>query len=356
MLASTPTKDYVALRNPPTISPSYRPRYLTPPRIMNDAPAYDSALHSPSPLRQRPLFPTSSNALELDGLCSKLPYRPPAPAQNHRASYPSRPLPIAADDDEGSIFLSPSPPPPFVPVSASQPLRTPVKQAHGIAGRPALSIRHLNTPAPAANATHVGGGTKRKQCSQNVSTPVHSHTFTPLRVAVSKTVDPQATSYFMFDRLAPLGAPKFIARTPQTKAETEAYLRRQTATLTKLKLADLKDSDDEFSPDLYCDLDGEVDSFRPTVNMGGHGRRANQKEVAETVSPGGHVTKRRARSRPVSAELLESVFSPSKVSVLPNAFCHALIICIGTSDRHQLPHNAISRSFVIRIFDGLRFA
>ncbi|KAF8345965.1 hypothetical protein F5887DRAFT_964294 [Amanita rubescens] len=298
MLASTPTKDYVALRNPPTISPSYRPRYYTPPRIMNDAPAYDSALHSPSPLRQRPFFPTASNALE-----------------GRR-----RPLPIAADDDEGFIFLSQSPPSPFVPVSVSQPLRTPVKQAHGVAGRPALSIRHLNTPVPAVNATHVG--TKRKQCSQNTSTPVHSHT--PLRVAVSKTVDPHATSYFMFDRLAPLEAPKFTARTPQTKAETDAYLRRQTATLTKLKLADLKDSDDEFSPDLCCNLDDEVESFRPTVNVGGHGRRTNQKEVAEAVSPGGHVTKRRARSRPVSAELLESAFrsssSPSKVPVTGTNF------------------------------------
>lgn len=34
-------------------------------------------------------------------------------------------------------------------------------------------------------------------------------------------------------------------------------------------------------------------------------------EVAEAVSPGGHVTKRRARSRPVSLELLESVHPPS---------------------------------------------
>ena len=93
----------------------------------------------------------------------------------------------------------------------------------------------------------------------------------------------------MFDRLAPLGAPTFSARTPKTKAETEAYLRRQTTTLTKLKLADLKDSDDKFSPDLCCDLDGEVESFRPTVSMGDHGRRANQKGVAKTVSPGGHV-------------------------------------------------------------------
>ena len=355
MLASTPTKDYVALRNPPTISPSYRHRYHTPPRILNVAPAYDSLMHSPSPLRQRPLFPSASNALEADDLFSQSPYKAPAPAQNHRASYPSKPQPISADDDEGFIFLSPSPTSLFIPVSSSQSLSTPVKQAPGVAGRPALSLRHLNTPAPSVSATHVGGGTKRKQCSRNTSTPDHSHTFTPLRVAVSKTVDPHATSCFMFDRLAPLDAPKFVARTPQTKAETEAYLRRQTATLTKLKLADLKDSDDEFSPDPCCDLDDELDSFRPTV----HRQLANKKEVAD-VSPGGHVIKRRARSRPLSAELLESAFrsstSPSKVSILRIAFCHALIIYIGTVDRHKVSHYAISRSFVIWIFDGPRFA
>ncbi|KAG1884494.1 uncharacterized protein F5891DRAFT_971144, partial [Suillus fuscotomentosus] len=35
-------------------------------------------------------------------------------------------------------------------------------------------------------------------------------------------------------------------------------------------------------------------------------------EVTEAISPGGHIIKRRARSRPVSIELLESVnHSPS---------------------------------------------
>ena len=43
-----------------------------------------------------------------------------------------------------------------------------------------------------------------------------------------------------------------------------------------------------------------------------------KEEVAEAVSPGGHVTKRRARSRPLSAELREQAFkvpkSPIRVS------------------------------------------
>ena len=34
---------------------------------------------------------------------------------------------------------------------------------------------------------------------------------------------------------------------------------------------------------------------------------SNDNEVVESISPGGHVNKRRARSRPVSTELLRSV-------------------------------------------------
>lgn len=47
---------------------------------------------------------------------------------------------------------------------------------------------------------------------------------------------------------------------------------------------------------------------------------SNEDEVVESMSPGGHVNKRRARSRPVSSELLNSVNTPapgtSKVSRL----------------------------------------
>ncbi|KAK2463166.1 hypothetical protein APHAL10511_004821 [Amanita phalloides] len=322
MRASTPTKDYVALRNPPTMSPSYRPRYCTPPRMIKNTSAFDTPLHSPL-LRQRPLFPAPSDALDTDDLFSQSPYKPSALAQNHLASYPSRPQPIPMDDDEGSIFLSSSTPS-FIPVSLSQPLRTPIKQAHGTAGRPALSVKHLNTPlnlrsaVASANVTHVGAGTKRKQCSQTKSTPVQTQTFTPLKVAASKSVDPHATACFMFDKLAPLEAPTFTTRTPQTKAETEAYLRRQTATLTKLKLADLKNSDDEFSLDPRCDLDDESEGFklpaRGLDRITGHrplASRGRDKEVAEAVSPGGHIIKRRARSRPVSSELFESILRSS---------------------------------------------
>ncbi|KAF8633350.1 hypothetical protein AX17_004522 [Amanita inopinata Kibby_2008] len=340
MLVSTPTKDYVALRNPTNMSPSCRPRYCTPQRIMKDAaPAYDSPLLTPSPLRQRPLFPrhlsdTAFSTLDGDDLFSQSPYKTPAPAHNHHPSYPTKPQPISADDDEGSIFLASSNPNAFMPVSSSQPLRTPVKQAHRIPSRPALSIKHLNTVSatpvsPAAGATCVGVGTKRKSSSQNVSTPLRPHTLIPHKVAASKTVDPRALACFMFDKLAPLEAPK-LARTPQTKAETDAHLRRQTATLTKLKLADLNDPDDNFSLDLVSGLNDNMENFKPdstfTRLTTASGQKAlvdrtkDKAEVAEAVSPGGHIIKRRARSRPVSEELLESAHrpltSPSKSSSL----------------------------------------
>ncbi|KIL68822.1 hypothetical protein M378DRAFT_8264 [Amanita muscaria Koide BX008] len=321
MLASTPTKDYVALPNPSTISPSYRTRYCTPQRARKDATKYDSVLLSPSPLRQRPLFPVPKGNTDVaDDLFMQSPFKSPAPAQFH-VPYPTQPQPIAADDDDGSIFLSSSSTSPTIPVSLSQPLRTPVKQSFGLPTRPVLLEKQLNTTPfnskptfPATDATRVGLGVKRKQNCQNVSTPLRPHTLSPLKVAASKTVDPRATTCFMFDRLAPLEAPKFITRTPQTKAETEAYLRRQTATLTKLKLADLHNSDDEFSLHSVRDLDDEMDGFAPG---GGSGyklvanRGKDKEEVVEAVSPGGHVTKRRARSRPVSAELLESALHPS---------------------------------------------
>ncbi|KAF8622772.1 hypothetical protein AX15_006855 [Amanita polypyramis BW_CC] len=328
-MLATPTKDYVALRNPPSMSPSYRPRYCTPPRTTKDALTFDSPFHSPSPLQQRLLFPSTSDILDTDDLFSQSPYKPSAPAQNHHTSYPTKPMPIAVDDDEGSIFLSSTSNSPFIPVSSSQPLRTPAKQAHGLVGRAALSVKQLNTPlnlhpvSVATNATHVGAGTKRKQSSQNTSTPVRPHTLTPLRVAASKTVDPRATACFIFDKLAPIEAPKFIARTPQSKAETDAHLRRQTATLTKLKLADLNNLDNEFSLNPCCDLvDDDMDGFKAIATslggISGHkilaNRSKDKEEVAEAVSPGGHVIKRRARSRPVSAELLESTLRPSSSS------------------------------------------
>jgi mitosis inhibitor protein kinase SWE1 len=108
--------------------------------------------------------------------------------------------------------------------------------------------------------------------------------------------------------------------------------------LTTLRITDLHDSGDEFGGienDSGCEMDdddhcdvlftGSVRLKGPTGNSGKASRRGppvnkgkgkEAVEVAEAVSPGGHVNKRRARSRPLSAELLESVQrSPSQNKV-----------------------------------------
>jgi mitosis inhibitor protein kinase SWE1 len=280
---------------------------------------------TPSPLRQR-LFFHSANA---DDLFMQSPYKPSAQAHS---TYNTKPQPITVDDEDGSIFRSPSSSvfSPFFPTSGSQPLRTPVKQIHRISSRSALhAANHTNSSAnrdadalaSVASVTRVGVGTKRKSTPH---TPLRQHSLTPLVVASGS----KSTTGISLDRLAPLPAPKFAAGTPQTKAETDAYLQRQTATLTSLRITDLNDSGDEFGGaenDSGCEMDDDHNNalFTGSVRMKGQtgglgkpsrrgppvnkGKGKEQDEVVEAVSPGGHVNKRRARSRPLSAELLESV-------------------------------------------------
>jgi len=247
------------------------------------------------------------------------------------------PQPISAEDDEGSIFLSSLPASgsftPFFTTSTSQPLLTPVKQTHRVSNRSPLSskpaIATLAYVVPAADLTtaaRVGVGTKRK------STPhITPNKPTPLKINEGSG----------FDRLAPLPAPKFLARTPQSKAETDAYLKRQTATLTRLRLSDhtaANSHDDANLAGTAYDSGCEMDEDESANALFLHGvstksshlpkslvlqppaKGKEKEEVAEAISPGGHVTKRRARTRPLSAELLEQsnkyLQSPSKVCTL----------------------------------------
>ena len=243
------------------------------------------------------------------------------------------PQPIPADDDEGSIFLSSSGSfTPFFTTSTSQPLLTPVKQAHRVSNRSPLSskpaIATLVYAVPSAGSTsavRVGVGTKRKSTPH--TTP---NNLTPLKIG-------HFNEGSGFDRLAPLPAPKFIARTPQSKAETDAYLKRQTATLTRLRLSDhtSHDDGDEFARTAYdsgCEMDADESAGSPFLHkprvaaksgplvLQPPAKGKEKEEVAEAISPGGHVTKRRARTRPLSAELLEQSNkyhqSPSKVCTL----------------------------------------
>ncbi|KAF8894006.1 hypothetical protein BD779DRAFT_1435579 [Infundibulicybe gibba] len=292
-------------------------------------------------LRQRHLFDhTAQNDIDADDLFSQSPTKSSAQAHLY-SSYTIKPQPIPEDDEEGAIFLAPQPFNPFFPASSSQPLRTPVKQSHSTPPRSALALRHVNglsfpvsgaPPQPVSATARVGVGTKRKSTSHLASTPLRTHTLTPLKLASSQRPADTPAGDLMFDRLAPLPAPRFTTtQTPQSKVDTDVHLRRQTATLTRLKIADINDSGGDFAidNDSGCELEEEdpLDNFlgggvRVMGKSGSLGRAAGRssltkkgkakEEVAEAISPGGHITKRRARSRPLSTELLESLHrSPS---------------------------------------------
>ncbi|KAJ6499152.1 hypothetical protein C8R45DRAFT_981321 [Mycena sanguinolenta] len=218
--------------------------------IMNTPPrtSYDSPMLSPSPLRPRKDF---------------------------------KPRPMTPENSDAAVFLA----------SPSQPLLTPAKKVHS---RTPLSL-NTNTANTTTASAQPATGTKRKQ-----------HTSTPLRLA--PLASPNA-SYVPFHRLAPLPAPQFTTRTPQTAAEADAHLRSHTATLTRLRISDLNDEFDD-------DLDPPLPS-RP-------------EEVVEACSPGGHITKRRARSRPVSQELLEG--SPSPVAFPSTRASHTRNSSASSSD------------------------
>ena len=294
---------------------------------------------TPSPLRGRPLFPLNTNILESDDMLQS-PYKSPALAPLFHPYPTARPQAIPADDEEGHIFLSSSTSPsrsfaPLFPNSLSQPLLTPVK---GASSRIALSAKPTNTlftPAAAAADAHpvsrVGVGTKRKSTPH--ATPLRPHNLTPLKLTQTRDSD----NGIAFDRLAPLAAPKFNARTPKSKAETDAYLKRQTATLTRLRLSDPDGIDfDGGADDSGCEMDEDESArilfpSKPRLSgKGGHQTKApvfqppskgkEKEEVAEAISPGGHIIKRRARSRPVSAELQLSVLKSPQGSPLKVCF------------------------------------
>ncbi|KAF8835418.1 hypothetical protein BDN67DRAFT_1015582 [Paxillus ammoniavirescens] len=158
-----------------------------------------------------------------------------------------------------------------------------------------------------------------------------------------------------FHCLAPLGAPWFGTRTPQSKAETDAYVKRQAETMKRLRIRSMDNSDENWGIIEDNDLGGEVeeDNFvagkklfvnrlalllhqsqsRPLSSKKPSLISIPQKgsamdEVMEVISPGGHIWKRQACSRPVCLELLESVHqtpSPPTSSQVHIKSCGACI-------------------------------
>ncbi|KAH7920791.1 hypothetical protein BV22DRAFT_1073421 [Leucogyrophana mollusca] len=344
VLVSTPPSQYISVRGKTRdssmspLSPSCRAvHYHTPPRLSADhpdsAPSYDSPMLTPSPLRRRPLFPPTVDHTDQDDIFLQSPFKSPPPVHRLYPEHLYKQHPIPIDDDEGSIFLSSSSaaPSPFFPPSTSQPLRTPVKEEHRIPPRPALLTKRMNaqnTPASSStqSAARVGVGTKRKSAqSGGFSTPLRQSVSTPLSISASKT---NPASGVAFHRLAPLPAPRFLTRTPQSKAETEAYVKKQEETMKKLRIRDMDFSDGEWGVVEEGDSGAEVGEDElfmgsPSTLSRSKSRSLSPKkplhisvvpqkgtakeEVTEAISPGGHIIKRRARSRPVSLELLESV-------------------------------------------------
>ncbi|KAF9565559.1 hypothetical protein CPC08DRAFT_683679 [Agrocybe pediades] len=311
------------------------------------SPTYDSPMHPPSPLpRQRPLFPLNLNVLD-DQFKSPAP---PAHAFNpfyaSTSSIDSKPQPI--DDEEGAIFLSSGTSgslPPFFTASNSQPLLTPVKKIHQVASRAAFAASSNPVFSEVASVDHHQQGRantvgqKRKSLPQ--TTPLRHNTLTPLKITNHSKRSDNAVA---FECLAPLPAPKFNLRTPQSKAETDAYLKRQTATLTRLRLTDpaaaAANDETEFdgaATDSGCEMDEDDPSdslflsnarrkpasaqLPKTLNFHSPVSKGKEKavEVVEAVSPGGHINKRRARSRPVSSELREHTFKVPKSPIRPSA-------------------------------------
>lgn len=239
------------------------------------------------------------------------PFKPLPFVLPHNTFFTIQPQTIPADDVEGNIFLSTAAPTAQVPL-------TPLKHPRRVPSSAVLSSRQQNAMTPLAgdggNAVSRGAaGIKRK--STTITTPLRQHSLTPLRASQSSELNDSGVS---FDRLAPLPSPTFGINTPQSKAETDARLRCQTDTLTRLRLSDSEVIDfDDAANDSGCEMDEGSVHRSPTIRKQpkSHTTKADE-EVAEVISPGGHIAKRRARSRPVSFELLEGAFKPPNKSPL----------------------------------------
>ncbi|KAI0711487.1 hypothetical protein C8Q76DRAFT_858336 [Earliella scabrosa] len=273
---------------------------------------------SPSPLRRQAL-PIPGPVDQDDGFQSPLRayslYSPQPP--------PDSSITIHDDDD---LFLRPSPfsSSHFIPPSSPAlrtPLRTPIKDPARDAlqfspDRSTLSVKHLNVTATLFSA--ASAGTKRKP-TPICTTPSRTCTMTPLNVT-SALAHSQGDSFSL--TASPLSLPPL-----------------------QLPIRDLDQSGDESGYDSDPDANGTIEK-QPLLFAGGSGTSAapfssikarsrtkasakgkppslevltrkglvNDEEVAEAISPGGHIIKGRARSHPVSAESLKSVQSTPVVS------------------------------------------
>lgn len=171
---------------------------------------------------------------------------------------------------------------------------------------------HSQTPRavkPSLPSVNNTTGIKRKPTSLAVESPFpkggHSkggQTLTPLSVT-------KAAGEGSFDRLGPISAPRF--QTPaRPSGDEELFLRGGQGSMGRLKIGGDEGAvsdEEEFTPG---------------------GLQLHGREEAVDVSPGGHVTKRLARNRPVSRELraqntvqVRSFFCISSASTISSRPC-----------------------------------
>ncbi|TDL25934.1 hypothetical protein BD410DRAFT_783928 [Rickenella mellea] len=235
----------------PTHSPDYRslrptpPFRATPPRN----PSYDSPMLmlTPSPLRRR-----VDCDLDHD---SSMCFEPP-----------DDPFPATPFKQPGALF------------------KTPELHRSLLRSQDGEERMFVEIVSPSAVGSHFPHATKRK-VNLLSSTPQSKVSLTPLRI---QNVDSPS-----FPALAPLPAPRFFRK----QSDPDTSLGRQAESLRRMRIADKSidlDSDDDLK-----DVSGRTNPQPMDTSK-------DLEEVAEAVSPDGHVTKRRAKSRPVSLELMNS--------------------------------------------------
>ncbi|KAH9023130.1 hypothetical protein EDB84DRAFT_1441050 [Lactarius hengduanensis] len=273
---------------------------------------YNSQTTTPSPLRRKSFVPPDSDLdadsdldtqpIDADDIFGRSSAFSAKPLRKHytqdspiskssRIKGKSTTPPIPIEDDEG-LFLSTAshskltpprvsnprtkrsmPPPPTPPVAF--PTQSSSAFPRTATRTPSRSVPTAKSSAsrklPATSGTV---GVKRKPNPLPVTAPYPKRGMTPLGVT-------KAVGEGSFGRLAPLSAPKF--RNDRSSGETEGILRTESATLARLR----------------------IDKEEGAAVLG-------EEEEAVDVSPGGHITKRLARSRPVSQELMNSANAGSQ--------------------------------------------
>ena len=281
-------------------------------------------LASSSSQRYTSSFPHDSPISSPPGMTSTPPrFRSANRSSCYSPAMTSSPLKARNMMDTDDLFSSPSisrlvgkrgpdsTPPRFPAHSDSVPLWTPVKGS-----RSSL----FNVPEELPRHTDAGAGAKRKPAPPfKTTTPLRKPAVTPLKVTTAAPFPTRpSTDSLPFDRLAPLSAPRFSSRTPQTKIDTERTLRRQAETMTKLRIRDLAVRVD--------DSDSDLDQPKLLLN--------HNNGIATSISPDGHVSKRRVRSKPgssgMSKDLADSPFVV-QVSGPARRFSHPVASCLLVS-------------------------